>query len=306
MIAAPNSTSSFYARSLGQMAALRGAAEGLQGQIATGERLERGSDDPIASSRLRALARQERLAEIDEGKANSASLSLESASSAMEDMSDLIIRVRELAVQAASDSTGEAGREAIATEIDELRVQLLDLANLTDTSGRSLFGGVNPSPAYVTDASGTVSYAGSANVDTVEVGLGIEVERGLTGPDVLSFEAGGASTDVFAFLSAFTADLRGTTAADPAAAARDALAGFDNALDSMNRSQTVLGARLAWIDNVQFSASIRGETRSEEQSELGDVDLTEAITQLQQTLTVLEASQASFTRLSSLSLFDSI
>lgn len=306
MISANNPATSFYNRSLDQLTALRGSAERLQGQIATGEKLERGSDDPVASSRLRALARADRLAEIDESKANSASLSMETASSALEDMNDLIIRARELAVQAASDSLGADGREAIATEIDELRTSLLDLANLTDNSGRPLFGGDSPSPAYITDAAGTATYNGSATAGSVEIGLGIDVERGVTGPNVFNFEAGGVLTDAFAFLSNFASDLRGVTAADPAAAARDALPGFDNALDTMSRSQTVLGARLAWIDNVQFSAALRDETRAEEQAELGDVDLTEAITQLQQTLTVLEASQASFVRLTSLSLFDQI
>ena len=306
MISTNNPATSFYNRSLDQLTALRNSAERLQGQIATGEKLERGSDDPVASSRLRALARADRLAEIDESKANSASLSMETASATLEDMSDIIIRARELAVQAASDSLGADGREAIATEIDELRTSLLDLANLTDNSGQPLFGGDSPSPAYVTDVAGTATYNGSATASSVEIGLGIDVERGVTGPSVFNFEAGGAATDAFALLANFASDLRRVTAADPAAAARDALAGFDNALDTMSRSQTVLGARLAWIDNVQFSAALRDETRAEEQAELGDVDLTEAITQLQQTLTVLEASQASFARLTSLSLFDQI
>jgi len=57
---------------------------------------------------------------------------------------------------------------------------------------------------------------------------------------------------------------------------------------------------------VQFGAVARDEARTQEQSQLGDVDLAEAITQLQQTLTTLEASQASFARVSSLSLFDLI
>ena len=305
MIASTNSTSSFFERSLEQLTGLRNSAERLQSQIATGARLEHGSDDPVASSRLRVLARQDRLAEISEINANSASLNLDTASAALSDMTDLLIRARELAVQAGSDTNGAAAREAIAVEIDELRQQLFDSANLTDSAGRPLFGGLSPSPAYVADGSGTVSYNGSGTVDTVEIGLGVSVERGLTGPNVFSFDNAGTPTDVFAFLAAFSADLRGS-AADPAAAARDALTGFGDAIENVSRSQTVLGARLAWIDTVQFGALARDETRASEQSELGDVDLAEAITQLQQTLTVVEASQASFSRLTSLSLFDAI
>ncbi len=305
MIAAQNSTSSFYQNSLDQMTRLRNSAERLQTQVATGEKLARGSDDPVASSRLRALAREDRMAAIDETNANAASTGLQSASTALEDMTDLLIRARELAVQAGSDTTGPDGREAIATEIDELRASLLGLANMQDASGRPLFGGQSAAPAFVEGAGGVISYVGSATTDTVEIGLGVSVERGVTGPNVVNFSNDGAATDAFAFLASFAADIRGA-AADPAAAARDALSGFDASIDTASRTQTVLGARLAWIDTVQFGAIARDETRAEEQSELGDTDLAEAITQLQQTLTVLEASQASFARLTNLSLFDSI
>jgi len=263
------------------------------------------SDDPLAASRLRALAREDRMADVRDTNADSAVATLETASSVITQMSDRIIRARELAVQAGSNTLGDNDRELIAIELDEIRNSLIDLANQTDASGNPLFGGRAPAPAFSDDGSGAIVYNGSSEVDTVEIGLGVEIERGVTGPNVVQFSANGAQTDAFAFIAQLTADLRGASA-DPAAAARDAAIGFEGALDSMSRSQTVLGARLAWIDTVQFGAVARDEARTQEQSELGDVDLAEAITQLQQTLTTLEASQASFARVSSLSLFDLI
>jgi len=44
--------------------------------------------------------------------------------------------------------------------------------------------------------------------------------------------------------------------------------------------------------------------RASEQTDVGSVDPTAAITQLQQIMTVLQASQASFVKLSGLSLFN--
>ena len=41
-----NSTSAFFERSIGQMGALRTSLEGLQTQIATGEKITRASDNP--------------------------------------------------------------------------------------------------------------------------------------------------------------------------------------------------------------------------------------------------------------------
>ncbi len=305
MISATNSTSSFYQRSLDQLSALRASAEQAQNQIATGERLARSSDDPLAASRLRTLAREDRMAQVREVNADTTIASLETASSVIVDMSDLLINARQLAVQAGSETLSDNEREIIAIQLDQIGQSMLDLANQTDATGNPLFGGRAPAPAYSLDGGGAVTYNGSAQVDTVELGLGVEVERGITGPNLTDFTHSGASTDVFAYIAQLSADLRGA-AADPAAAARDAAIGFETALDTMSRSQTVLGARLAWIDTVQFGAVARDEARAQEQSELGDVDLAEAITQLQQTLTVLEASQASFARLSSLSLFDLI
>lgn len=63
MVRITNSTAAFFQRSLGQIGGLRGTAESLQQQIATGQRLERSSDDPVASARLRTLSRQDRLSE---------------------------------------------------------------------------------------------------------------------------------------------------------------------------------------------------------------------------------------------------
>ena len=45
---------------------------------------------------------------------------------------------------------------------------------------------------------------------------------------------------------------------------------------------------------------------AEERSEVGDTDIGEAIARLQQTLTALEATQTTFTRVSSLTLFNAL
>jgi flagellar hook-associated protein 3 FlgL len=71
-------------------------------------------------------------------------------------------------------------------------------------------------------------------------------------------------------------------------------------------AQTVVGSRLAWIDITTERRINQGELRANEQSEVGSTDIASTVARLQQTMTVLEASQASFTRLSGLSLFSMI
>lgn len=300
-----NSTSAFYRRSLQQMNDLRADAERLQAQVSSGERLAQSSDDPVAASRLRALARADRLAGVDAAHAAQASEELGQGAEAIQDIANAVIRARELALWAATETLSDAERAGIAEELEQLRNSIFASANARSDTGRAIFGGETPDAAYVMDGAGTVAYAGTAQGGTLDIGSGMEVARGITGPNVLDFATGGGATDIFAFVQTLAADLRGA-AADPAAAARDAIGGFDNALATLTRAQTVLGARIAWIDTVQQGQIARGEARSREGGEIGGVELASAITRMQQVLTVLEASQASFARLSSLSLFDAI
>ena len=64
------------------------------------------------------------------------------------------------------------------------------------------------------------------------------------------------------------------------------------------------GARAARIDLLQAQATEVAADREAERSGLEDTDIAAAFADLQQTLTVLQATQASFGKLSQLSLFD--
>ncbi len=300
-----NSTLAFYRRSQAQMSSLRGDAESLQGQLASGERLARSSDDPVAASRLRSLRRVEQLGSINADNAARAAQDLQATDGALEGIADSLIRVRELAVYAGSDTLGQSQREAIAIEIEELRLRIFSISNATDSSGNALFGGEGNGAAYTLDASGTIAYAGTASSGTIDLGEGQSVARGLTGPEVLNFTSAGGPTDVFTELAALSVALRGG-AADPAAAARDALGTLDDALGTVTRGQTVVGARADWLDIVQNRQVDQSFARSGEIADTGGVEFSSTIAELQQLLTVLEASQASFSRLSNLSLFNQI
>lgn len=300
-----NSTLAFYSRSRLQMSGLREQAETLQARLATGERIARSSDDPLAASKLRTLQRTQQLSEVDAGNARRASEDLTLASGGLESLASDLIRVRELAVWAATDTIGEVERDSIASEIESLRLRILDTANGLDGSGNALFGGEGSGKAYELDATGAAVYVGTGTSGMIDLGQGQSVTRGFTGPEVFEFTDGGVPTDVFAFLANFAAALRGG-AADPAVAARDAMSGLDEALETATRAQTVAGSRIAWLDIVQERQVDQSFTRSQQIADTGGVDFSSTIAELQQLLTVLEASQASFARLSNLSLFNEI
>lgn len=193
-------------------------------------------------------------------------------------------------------------RAGIATEIAAISGELVRLANTRDSAGHALFGGDTAGPAYTLDAGGNPVYAGTATASDLPLGDGQSVTRGLTGPEFLNFTVNGSPTTLFAVAKGLADALAGGSP-DPAQSARDALGALDSGLEAITTQQTVIGTRLNWIDLNTERRTQMAELRSEEQADLGGTDLAEAVSRLQQTMTVLEASQASFARLSQLSLF---
>jgi flagellar hook-associated protein 3 FlgL len=300
-----NSTLAFYRRASQQMGTLRASAESLQNQLSTGERLSRSSDDPVAASQLRMLSRDEVLAGIDAANARRTSENLELADNALGAIAEDLIRVRELVLWASSDTMAATERATIGEEVEQLRLRILSSMNARDAGGNALFGGETSGDAYAIDGAGGITYVGTASAGDIDLGQGQVLSRGITGPEVMNFTTGGALTDVFAFLGVLASSLQGGVA-DPVQAARDGLTGIDDAVESLTRAQTVVGTRIAWIDVIEDRQIDQSQTRAARTAATGGVPFAETVAELQQMLTVLEASQAGFVKLACLILFDSI
>ena len=95
-----NSAGSFFNRSLAQMAALRSGIERTRTQIATGTKIERGSQDPAVAAQLRSVARREALAQVEGDNAARLGQDLGAAANEVQAVTSLLQRARELAVQA--------------------------------------------------------------------------------------------------------------------------------------------------------------------------------------------------------------
>lgn len=299
MTSISTSTAGFYETSRSAMSKLRAQAEALQQQGNTGERLTKSSDDPVAASRLRGLSRLQTLSKVDTANADRASADLTLADSTMSDMADAIVRAQGLATQAATGTLSADQRKAIATELDQIHANLLSLSNARDSGGHALFGGEAAGDAYTLDASGKAVYSGTATSEEVPLGEGQSVTRSMTGPQVLAFtDKAGNSSDVMATVKALSDAL--TTGAGVG----NALPDLQTGLDTLTTAQTVVGGRLGWLEVTADRRTDLSAARSTEQEAVGGADLATTVTKLQETLTVLEASQASFTKLSSLSLFD--
>ena len=295
------STSAFFERSVMDLTALRKQAEETQAEMSTGQRLQRSSDDPVAASRLRQLARADAFDEVDTAATNRATTDLTLTDNALSQFANFVTRLQELTTHAASATLSPSQRAGIGEEVAQIRDNLVALANTRDGNGNALFGGESAADAYTLDASGNATYAGTLNAGTISLGGGQSVSRGVTGKEFLEFKSGGVTKD----LLAVTKDLADTlkSGAGAAAAASNALTTLNDGLNAITTAQTVVGSRLSWIDlNTERRTSL-SELRTTEKTEVGGADLTESIAKLQNTMLVLEASQASFSRLANLSLF---
>ncbi len=295
------STSAFFERSVMDLTALRKQAEETQAEMSTGERLQRSSDDPVAASRLRQLARADALDEVDTAATNRATTDLTLTDNALSQFANFVTRLQELTTQAASATVSPSQRAGIGEEVAQIRDNLVALANTRDGNGNALFGGESAADAYTLDGSGNATYAGTPNAAVISLGGGQSVTRGVTGPEFLKFKSGNGTVD----LLAMTKDLADTlkSGAGGAAAASNALTALNDGLNAITTAQTVVGSRLSWIDLNTDRRTSLSEMRTTEKTDVGGADLTESIAKLQNTMLVLEASQASFSRLANLSLF---
>jgi flagellar hook-associated protein 3 FlgL len=291
-------TSQLYNRPASLMTQLSAEADRIQTQIATGKRIQAASDDPAAFLRLAGM--QQQTADDGAWAANigMAQGLLAQTDTTLDSVESQLQRALELATQAANGTLSDANRDAIAEELGAIRDALFGLSNTRDVRGQPLFGGATGDVAYVRAADGTISFAGTGEPSAIPIGEGTSIQGTVTG--TRAFASG--SSDMFAVLAGFTAALE--AGGDVKAAADAAMAGLNGALESVNLARASAGARAARLDLDAGRLVDAGEARESARTALEDTDITTAVTQLQKTLTILQATQASFTKLTSLSLFD--
>jgi flagellar hook-associated protein 3 FlgL len=126
-------------------------------------------------------------------------------------VNNVFIRAKELAVQAANDIYGVMDREAIAIEFDEMKKELMTLANTQDATGTYIYAGYKTkNMPFQINANGTVDYKGDRGVLNLQVTESRLVETSLDGStvfqDIVTSE--GVSTDLFAAIDNISRSIR--------------------------------------------------------------------------------------------------
>lgn len=299
----PISTSGFFDRAQFSFNDLRARAEQLQAQVGGGSRITRSSDDPVAAARLRTLFRADASQQVNSANAEQAKIDLSQVDSTLGSLGNLVARARELAVQAANGTLPDSQRKIIGVELTSIHDSLFALANAKDDNGHALFGGGASGDAYVRDAAGNALYAGTVAGPMLDIGDGGSIARTLTGPEILTVATSAGTSSILAVVKGLADALQGASS-DPQGAAKGALDGLDAGTNAIARAQTIIGTRLVWVEQTVDRQQSMSQSRTAEEEAIGGVDIASSVAQLQQTMLVLQASQASFARLSSLSLLD--
>jgi flagellar hook-associated protein 3 FlgL len=112
-----------------------------QAQLSSGKNVLQPSDAPdqaVGIQRLKSvIARQESFEQAIQTTENR----LKTEETALDGVSALLTRLKELAIQASNDTYGPKDREIIAIEMQGLQEDLLSFANTRDANGAYLFSG---------------------------------------------------------------------------------------------------------------------------------------------------------------------
>ena len=290
-------TSLFYDRSTSALTQLSSKGDALQTQIATGKKFTAASSDSAAYQRLAGLKRDSANDVAYQTNLTTAASVLQQADTSLSAFTTQMQKVSELVIQAKTGTLNDTNRKAIGAEIATIIDSLADIANAKDLRGQPVFGGADGSAAVTKQADGSYALA-STSVSPITIGDGQSVQANESATRV--FSAGGTST--FAMLGAIATALQADSF-DPASL-DTSLADITAASDQVSTIQASLGARASRVDLESSRLKDIATDREDTRSSIEDTDVTTTVIELQKTMTILSATQASFTKLSALSLFD--
>ncbi|MDP3205476.1 MAG: flagellar hook-associated protein FlgL [Hydrogenophaga sp.] len=135
-------TANSYDNTVSLLARRQAELAAQQEKIATGKRVQKASDDPVAATLAETAQNRLSRTQADLRSLENARSSLQQAESGLAESGELIQKVRDLLVSAGNATFGPSEREDIARQLEGLREQMIGVANLKDNSGRTLFGGL--------------------------------------------------------------------------------------------------------------------------------------------------------------------
>lgn len=224
-------------------------------RLSSGFRINRAADDAAGLAISQKM--QAQIGGLNQGvrNANDGASLIQTAEGALDQVQTMMTRMRNLSVQAASDTNGADERAAINVEIQQIK------AEIVNTTGRTTFNGIsllNNASATLTLQTGADADAAGANQTTVSL-----VNTSFTG------DASMQALDT-ALQTYDTAALAGTaTAAD----ARGLITALDASLNWISSQRAQLGAAQNRLGYAASSLATTSQNVSAANSQIRDADV---------------------------------
>ena len=231
-------------------------------RLSSGKRINSSKDDAAGLAIASKMTSQIRGMNQAVRNANDGISFAQTAEGALGEVTNMLQRVRELAVQSASGTYSTADRTNLDAEVTELNAQITSVLATTEFNGTRIFNSA---------ATGSTYTAGSGNV---------------------SIQVGSSSTDTVAITFTALADLAATTAVDTSANATTALGNVDTALTAVATTRAKIGASQSRFDSIVNNLTNNITNLADARSRIEDADFSKETTNLAKAQILSQASQA--------------
>ena len=229
-------------------------------RLSTGKRINGAKDDAAGLAIATSMTAQIKGMNQGVRNANDGISLAQTAEGALNEVTNMLQRVRELAVQSASGTYQDGtDRAYMQTEVDELTQQLDQIVTNTKFNGVQLFDGTVSTVTVQTGANGS---------DTVD----------LTMADLTTLAASGGAA--------------GSYDVSTATAANTLLGTLDTELDSISSARATLGAGMNRLESVVNNLNDNITNLSDARSRIQDTDYSTETTQMAKAQILSQASTA--------------
>jgi flagellin len=245
-------------------------------RLSTGQRINSASDDAAGLAIASRMTSQINGLNMAVRNANDAISLVQTADGALVEVTNMLQRMRELAVQAATGTTSLSDKEALNTELVALRNQIEDIADDTQWNGTDLLDGDSSSVAFQVGANASQTVTMSTLADLQTAG------------SAFSSLANTSSETTLATLVVF----KSGSLANSVTAANNSIAGLDSAITVVNTKRAELGAMTNRLEYAADNLANVSQNTSASRSRVLDADYAAETTELARTQIIQQAGTA--------------
>lgn len=230
-------------------------------KLASGSRITHAADDAAGLAIAEKMKAGIRSIKQDIRNANDGISMIQTAEGSMSEIGNILVRFRELSIQAASDTLGDTERQFIDKEVQQLRLEVDRIANATEFNGKKILRGEG---------------------DALEIQVGMN-----NNPEEDRFIYDTTKTNV-------TADKLGIADINVASkeAAQGNLESVDGAIRVLSENRAELGALQNRLQSSVSNMEIYHENLSGARSRIYDVDMATETAELTKNNILTQASTA--------------